>query len=179
MGANIEIKARARDWPGLHERAAVLSGGPPQLIEQDDTFYHVPRGRLKLRVFSSDRGELIYYERDDGAVPRPSSYEIAPTGDPAALDAVLRAALGVRGRVRKKRWLYLAGQTRIHLDEVENLGRFLELEYVLRPGEPHEAGLETARKLFSELGVAPEDAVETAYVDLLMPGAERNAPSRV
>src|SRR5512142_476584 len=118
MPANIEIKARARDVADLSRRAAALSDTPLQLIPQEDTFFNVPHGRLKLRQLAPDRGQLIYYERNDTAGPKRSNYYIAETSDPAALKTALAAALGLRGVVRKTRSLYMVGQTRVHVDEV-------------------------------------------------------------
>ena len=76
-------------------------------------------------------------------------------------------ALGVRGVVRKKRTLYLVGQTRVHLDEVEGLGDFMELEVVLHPGQSDAEGQVIARDLMTRLGVAEKDLLEGAYMDLL------------
>jgi adenylate cyclase class IV len=166
MPSNIEIKARVRDWDELLLHIAALTEAPPELLEQDDTFYSVPCGRLKLRLFTSGQAELIYYQRSDGSIPRPCDYMVVPAADPVPLQALLAAALGVRGRVRKRRWLYRVGQTRMHLDEVEGLGRFMELEYVLRPGEPHGVGLRAVAKLQAQLGITDEDRLDTAYIDL-------------
>ena len=131
MPRNVEIKARVRRPAELHRRAANLADGPPTLIRQRDTFYAAASGRLKLRDFGDGHGELIAYQRPDREGPKTSSYLIAPTGDPAALHAALAAALGVRGVVVKERTLLLSGRTRIHLDRVEGLGEFLELEVVV------------------------------------------------
>src|SRR5512143_696635 len=118
MPANIEIKARLRDSADLSRRAAALSDTPEQVIPQEDTFFNVPRGRLKLRQLGPGHGQLIYYERQDTSGPKRSNYLIAETADPAALKATLTAALGIRGVIRKRRSLYMVGQTRIHVDEV-------------------------------------------------------------
>ena len=79
----------------------------------------------------------------------------------------LVAALGECGRVRKQRTLFLAGKTRIHLDEVEGLGAFLELEVVLSDGDTVAQGIETAHRIMQQLGVSDGDLVDRAYVDLL------------
>ena len=110
---------------------------------------------------------MVYYERADVAGPKKSDYFIAETSDPEVLKAVLSKALGVRGVVRKKRRLYLVGQTRIHIDEVEGLGAFLELEVVLRRGESVEYGQKIAEDLMAKLGIKPGDLIDGAYIDLL------------
>jgi predicted adenylyl cyclase CyaB len=69
--------------------------------------------------------------------------------------------------VRKKRHLYLVGQTRVHLDEVEGLGEFMELEVVLRPGQSDSEGQSITQDLMILLGVRQEDLLEGAYMDLL------------
>ncbi len=169
MAANIEIKARIDDFDLLQTRAVALSHTAGKWLQQEDIFFHTARGRLKLRIFNREHGELIYYERADSHGPRQSSYEIAPCADPLALKATLAAALGVRGVVKKRRLLFLVGQTRIHLDQVEGLGHFMELEYVLQPGESAGAGLAAVHALMAQLGVKEENLLDKAYIDLLTP----------
>jgi len=164
---NVEIKARVRDAEAFAERARKIAGRDPELIPQADIFFAAPRGRLKLRRLGARRGELIYYERDDAAGPGTSAYDIFRTEDPDGLQKALTRALGVRGEVRKTRRLYMSGRTRIHLDEVEGLGVFMELEVVLEGGEDPIAGEAEARALMRELGIAEPDLVESAYIDLL------------
>jgi predicted adenylyl cyclase CyaB len=167
MPANIEIKARVPDFALLRQRAAALSDTPEEVIPQEDTFFNVPKGRLKLRQLAPDRGQLVYYERTDASGPKRSNYHIFATHDPDTLKTTLTLALGVRGIVRKTRYLYLAGQTRIHLDEVEGLGEFMELEVVLRPEQSDAEGQAIARELMSRLGIRDQDLLEGAYMDLL------------
>jgi len=167
---NVEIKARLDGERALAEiaaRAAALGAEGPRIIEQDDTFFACANGRLKLRAFAGGAGELIFYRRADAAGPKESFYVLAPVADCGALREALTLACGQAGRVRKRRELWLAGRTRVHLDRVEGLGAFLELEVVLGPEEATEAGDEEARRLLSALGVAPAQLVEQAYVDLL------------
>jgi len=167
MARNIEIKARVTDLKKMAERAARVAEEGPWNIEQDDTFFGCEDGRLKLRDFGNGNGELIFYRRPDQAGPGRSEYRITPTEDPEGLREVLGEALGVTGRVRKQRILYLAGRTRIHLDRVEGLGDFLELEVMLTDGERSAAGEAEAQYLMECLHIADEDLVEVAYVDLL------------
>lgn len=168
MARNTEIKAHARDWETLCVRAQALADHPPERLSQVDTFFVTPRGRLKLREFAQDRGELIYYEREDTTEAKTSHYEIVALDEPGKLRALLAAALGVRGVVRKERWLYLVGQTRIHLDHVEGLGEFLELEVVLREEQTPAEGRRIAQEIQARLGVADTDLVACAYLDLIL-----------
>jgi adenylate cyclase len=168
MPANIEIKASVDNFPALRTRAEALSGTPGQTIQQDDTFFITPAGRLKLRTLSASQGELIYYDRPDATGPKTCHYRISRTDDPAGLRAVLTEALGELGRVRKTRILYLVEQTRVHLDEVEGLGCFMELEVVLREGQSETEGVAIAYDLMERLGIAPENLIEGAYLDLLL-----------
>ena len=170
MGAtarNIEIKARIESLEAVAPRAAALADRGPIELLQDDTFFTCERGRLKLRALSADEGQLIFYRRPDQAGPKESVFTISPTGSPETLREALWLAYGPSGRVRKHRTLYLAGRTRIHLDRVEGLGDFLELEVVLAEGEPAAAGVDEAHRLMAALGIAPAQLVEGAYVDLL------------
>ena len=167
MPANIEITARARDFGELRRRAEALSDMPVQVIPQEDTFFLTPRGRLKLRLLRPDLAQLVYYERPDQGGPKRSNYHIFETHDPEGLKTALTLALGVRGVVRKTRYLYLVGQTRIHLDDVESLGHFMELEVVLRAGQTVAEGQTIAEDLMTRLGVRREDLLEGAYMDLL------------
>jgi len=167
MPANIEIKARARNFADLRQRAEALSDTPVQVILQEDTFFHIARGRLKLRLLAPDRAQLVYYERPDQDGPKHSNYYIFETHDPESLKNILSLALGVRGVVNKTRYLYMVGQTRLHLDKVEGLGDFMELEVVLRPEQSDAEGQAIARDLMTRLGVQEEDLLEGAYMDLL------------
>ena len=167
MAANVEIKARVQDLETLERKTAQLADRGPEILRQDDVFFHAPKGRFKLRSFPEGHGELIYYERPDVSGPKRSSYSIHETADSSELNAVLAAALGVVGTVRKERRLYLLGRTRIHLDRVEGLGDFMELEVVLQPGQDESEGVAVAVELMRALGIRDEDLVDGAYLDLL------------
>lgn len=167
MPANIEIKARARDFEDLKSRAETLSDLPAQILRQEDIFFNVERGRLKLRMLSPDPAQLIYYTRPDQEGPKRSDYHIYRSADPTSLKRVLELAYGIRGTLRKTRYLYHVGQTRLHLDDVEGLGQFIELEVALEGGQSDAEGQKTAEDLMSVLGVERGDLIDSAYIDLL------------
>lgn len=173
MPRNIEIKARVSSLEQLETSTRSIRSEPVQLLTQDDTFFHCNAGRLKLRDFGNGRGELIAYRRPDQAGPKTSQYRISPSSDPDGLRRTLSEALGVLGRVRKRRRVIMIGRTRLHLDRVEGLGDFMELEVVLEDGESIDAGMQEAESLMADLAISPADLIEGAYIDLLLaPGAE-------
>ena len=167
MATNIEIKAKVKDFDELVRLVETLSDAPGVTLLQEDTFFNTPSGRLKLRVLAPDHGELIHYARDNASGPKRSDYVISTTQEPDALKAVLAAAWGIRGVVRKQRLLYRVANTRIHLDAVEGLGTFMELEVVLTAGQTEQQGFATAVGLMARLGIADSDLVDVAYIDLL------------
>jgi predicted adenylyl cyclase CyaB len=167
VSRNIEIKARADDLDAVRTRAVAIASGAPQLINQHDTFFIVDRGRLKVRAFADGSGELIAYERANERGPKQSTYTRAECRDAAALCEALARVLPVRGVVAKRREVFLAGRTRIHLDRVEGLGSFVELEVVLADDELPEAGLREAHALLESLAIAEGNLVPDAYIDLL------------
>src|SRR3954470_3246340 len=179
MARNIEIKARVENVALLQPTVATLASEGPLEIAQDDTFFRCDNGRLKLRAFSLDSGELICYRRTNQRGPKESSFLRSPTSSPETLRESLSLAYGQIGRIRKYRTLYLVGRTRVHLDRVEGLGHFLELEVVLVDDESAEQGIREAGDLMDQLGIQPEQLIEGAYLDLLsdLPGAREAGPA--
>ena len=167
MARNVEIKARVPDLASIEARVRAIATAGPTDIAQDDTFYRSERGRLKLRRFADGRGELIHYHRADADGPKLSDYVIAPTTQPDKLHEALARSNGVLGRVIKHRRLYLVENTRVHLDRVEGLGEFVELEVVLRQDEAQQQGEATAQRLLRDLGIERSQLVAGAYFDLL------------
>ncbi|KAF7992153.1 hypothetical protein HCN44_001478 [Aphidius gifuensis] len=167
---NIEIKAILKNRELVESRAKILSGSGPIVIRQSDTFFVVPRGRLKLRSFENGSGELIFYERPNNEGPKLSEYvkmELKETSACDGLKDILRKTNGIIGVVEKTRHLYLVGQSRIHIDQVKKLGHFVEIEVVLRDDENVKVGEEISKNLMEKLGISEEDLISTAYIDLL------------
>jgi len=167
MASNVEIKARLRDPFAVKRLLESIADAPPEALQQEDTFFQVSGGRLKLRRLGPERGELIHYHRADVPGPRLSEYLVSKTRDPGGLRDILGAVLGIRGVVRKSRQVYLMGRTRVHLDMVEGLGDFIELEVVLEPNQTGSDGAAIAHGLMARLGIGEKDLIEGAYIDLL------------
>ena len=163
---NIEAKYRCSDLRAVEGRAVELGARLVGVFAQEDRFYGSGQRRLKLRL-QGENAELIGYDRADAARPRASDYRIHRTsrGEAVTLAATLCHALGASGVVRKQRRLLLLEHTRIHLDEVENLGTFVELETVITD-QTEAAAQSELEGLATALALRSDDIVPTAYVDL-------------
>lgn len=129
---NIELKVRVPDLEVVRPSLVTLGAQDQGSSRQADTYFRIENGRLKLRqVGAGPSGTLIYYRRADALVSRYSDYYLAETAHGDAEKALLSAALGVLVEVKKLRHLFLYGQTRIHLDTLDELGSFVELETVI------------------------------------------------
>jgi len=164
---NVEIKAIASNFSKQKKIAESLSDKKPKTLKQEDYYFHIDKGRLKLRVLSINKGELIYYERSDNTGPKLSTYQIYKTDTPNRLIDVLDSSYGIRNIVRKTRYLYFYKRTRIHLDTVDSLGEFIELEVVLGRNDDIKKGEEEAANLINRLDISDEDLVGASYIDLL------------
>lgn len=165
MAVNVEIKARARDWDAQLAAGRALAGSCGLLLQRD-TFFGISNGRLKLREQRGKGAYLVFYSRSDAKGPKPSVYTIVPVKDAARTKRALSRLLGVTAKVSKRRLLCLAGRTRIHFDEVDGLGRFIELEVVLKPGESPAAGRREAAALMKALAIRKSDLLSGAYADM-------------
>lgn len=166
-GRNIEIKARLRDRRHVEAELERLGARDAGFETQHDLFYRCDRGRLKLRQSSRDGATLIAYAREDTTEVRPSTYVLAPVGDGAALQGALDAALGRLGEVTKNRHLYWIDNVRVHLDRVQDLGEFLELEAVVDATHSESECRRAAGELLRRFGIQDADRLSNAYVDLL------------
>jgi predicted adenylyl cyclase CyaB len=164
---NVEIKARLRDRAAVEAIVRGTASHGPERLVQEDVFFCCAAGRLKLRRLGDGSGELIFYRRRDTEGPTESEFHKTPIGEPDSFVEVLSAALGTAGVVRKRRTLYLIGQTRVHLDEVEGLGDYLELEVVLDASQSVDDGVGIADDLARTLGIRPAELEARAYIDLL------------
>lgn len=166
MAINIEIKARAANWAAQMAAGLALADRTERL-EQDDTFFNISNGLLKLREQRGGDDYLVFYRRPGEKGPKPSEYTLVPVPDAAKTKKTLKRLLGVTKNVFKTRLVCHSGRTRIHFDEVKGLGRFIELEVVLRPGEGETAARREAQTLMRALYIRHSDLVACPYADLL------------
>ena len=164
---NIELKARLHDLPAARRVAETLATERLDPQEQVDTYFRCTNGRLKLRQISGRAAELVWYVRPSDRQPKASDYHIMPVEQPESLLVSLRAALGIVNVVRKRREIYLLHNVRIHLDDVEGLGQFLEFEAVLSPETDETAAHEQLKRLMAEFKIRPEDLLAGSYTDMV------------
>lgn len=170
---NIELKARDPDPSGTAARCLALGASDQGVLAQTDTYFTSRRGRLKLRVEEGALGgELITYRRDDAAEATESGYALAPVAAPEELAEALDAGLGTVVVVSKRRRLFLWEGVRIHLDEVDDLGAFVEFEAVLPEAGDVATAHEKVARLRAKLAIADDALVAVGYADLLMDGQQ-------
>ncbi len=168
VGRNIELKARERSREESLHACESLGAEDRGLLDQRDTYFEVPTGRLKLREQRGEGAQLISYQRPDAVQERRSEYRLVDVSQPQALLAALSDALGVRVVVSKQRHLYLWRGARIHLDEVVGLGRFPEFEAVAAANSDlsrEERQVATLREAFK---IDDGDLIAVSYSDLII-----------
>ena len=166
--ANIEIKARCRDLAGARETVARLATRHLGVDHQVDTYFATRAGRLKLRESSLSGAQLVPYLRPDQEGPKRSDYQLIPVTACTEVKRLLGEVLGIHCVVVKEREIFLHDNVRIHLDRVEGLGDFIELEAVFdgdvsRESEQHDKVL----ILMGELAIEASQLVDVSYETLL------------
>jgi predicted adenylyl cyclase CyaB len=171
---NLELKAVATNLPRLRKVLRELGASQePRSLDQTDWYFTVPRGRLKLRQRKGQSAaELIFYVRSDAARARTSEYQTLPAADARGMLRLLREMFEAGVCVRKRRDLWLCGETRIHLDRVAGLGTFVEIEVPFNRSAAE--ARRVMRTLKKRLGIGPGDVHACSYADL---PARKAAPS--
>lgn len=163
MPVNLELKASHPSLSQAEECARAHGADFLEDLRQTDTYFLLPRGRLKLREIEGKPSELIYYDRLESTPERWSTYirQQMPSG--SGLKTLLTAALGVRTVVKKERRVFLYRGARIHLDRVEGLGTFLEFEVPAGKDGGEESLMRELRALF---GIEERAIVALSYADM-------------
>lgn len=171
MPVNLELKARIASPARAHECAAACGASSGGTLVQRDTYFRVPNGRLKLREIEGAAPELIFYHRPENDPERWSTFTRETVGNPQGVKIVLTDAFGVLAVVRKRRDLYIFRDARIHIDDVEGLGTFVEFEVT---GGKTAASVATMKDLRDAFSIADEDIVKASYSDMII--AKRISP---
>lgn len=164
---NVEIKARCTQPDKiktiLKERSARFLGVDHQI----DTYFKVNEGRLKLREGTIEN-TLIHYVRPDQAGPKQSQIELYHPEPNANLKVVLEKALGVMTVVDKQRAIYFIKNVKFHVDEVKQLGAFVEIEAIDETGTIGVEQLLAQCNFYLELfGIQEQDLIDRSYSDLI------------
>ncbi|MFK8101464.1 MAG: class IV adenylate cyclase [Saprospiraceae bacterium] len=168
MPKNVEIKARCQQIDQirtiLENRQADFKG----IDHQIDTYFNVPQGRMKLREGNIENN-LIHYLRSDQAGPKTSTVTLYQSQPDSSLKILLAQALGVMTTVDKKRAIYYLKNVKFHLDEVEQLGNFVEIEAIDTDGSISEATLLEQCQYYLDLfQIKAADLIENSYSDLIL-----------
>lgn len=166
MAKNLEFKVRYESLDALLPKLTELKATYTEKIHQVDTYFQNPKGRLKLReTDESDEGWLIYYERPNALESRYSIYHLCKIAEPTALKELLTAALGIKTIVKKQRSFWMFKNTRIHLDRVEGLGEFVELETVFQ-GQSETEAVEEHQHVKTTLNLNAAEPIAVSYSEL-------------
>jgi len=162
---NIEIKARCANQiiirKILRSRNAEFRGTD----HQTDSYFSIPEGRLKLREGNIENN-LIFYNREDESGPKKSDCILYTPGDSTALKKILEKSLGIRTVVRKTREIWYLDNIKIHIDQLDKLGNFIEIE-AKQEGNLSEADLyRQCYSLLKEFGIKEEELVSESYSDM-------------
>jgi len=168
MTRNIEIKARCEDPRQIRDyllsHHAIFKGTDIQR----DTYFNVPHGRMKLRQGKIENA-LIHYQRDDQKGPKASEVTLYPVHESNLLRSLLEKAVGIKVVVEKQREIYFIENVKFHIDIVQHLGNFIEIEAI---SEDEKISQETLQDhclhYMKKFGIRDEDLLNNSYSDQLL-----------
>ena len=162
---NYEIKCKITDIAKFRKIIRNESSYLYSKETQTDIYYKVKKGRLKLRIINNESASLIYYERSDKAKIRTSNYIISRTNDFKQLDDILRSQFNQLTVVSKVRDIFIKDNIRIHLDRVNELGDFLEIEIIYKELSSAKKQMENLIKI---LNLNKSEFIKHSYSDMLI-----------
>jgi predicted adenylyl cyclase CyaB len=165
---NLEAKFKLDDLNRARKQAEALGYQFKATLLQRDTFFRVAQGKLKLREEESG-ARLIFYGRVDSRHLKISNYEMVPIPEPEKTREIMTQALGTIATVRKTRVLMMRDNVRLHLDRVDNLGDFGEIEAVLSEHDNAERSRPAVDELSSALGIESDNLIAESYFEMLRP----------
>jgi adenylate cyclase, class 2 len=169
---NIEIKARTDNASFVREYLQKAGADFKGTDNQSDTYFNVSNGRLKLREGNIENN-LIYYERTNQAGPKSSHFNLVKIPDAEGLKNVLEKSIGIRVVVKKKREIWYIENAKFHIDEVEGLGAFIEIEAGNILADLSKEQLQQQCNYYmAELGIKEEDLLSVSYSDMILDKAK-------
>lgn len=162
---NIEFKAELRDIELARGQCRLIGAQRIGVLRQLDTYYKLADGRLKRREAPGEPIEWVYYHRPDRVTPRMSNYTIL--SDEQARRRWGTQSLRAWLDVRKTRELWMLGDVRIHLDEVDELGTFVEFEAMLSKQFTVKEAHAAIAKLRETFEPAMGEPIALSYSDLM------------
>lgn len=167
MAKNVEFKAKVADYDEMFNKVGILTNVTPTLIMQQDIFYGIKKGRLKLRTISNAHHEIIYYSRKNTLMPKVSKYYRFEVKHYDMVNRILARIFGEKEKVRKERYLFLKDNIRFHLDKVMDLGTFMEIEYIMSEKESKVEATNKVNTLLKRLDISPDMLIKGSYADML------------
>lgn len=165
---NVEIKAHCTNADPIRQYLIRNNAVYKGLDEQTDTYFNVVHGRLKLREGNIENN-LIWYERANDDGPKNSHFQLVKIEDAAGLKETLIKSIGIKVIVKKKREIYYIENVKFHIDEVEELGSFIEIEAGnVLADLPYEKLKEQCDFYIKEFAIKPADFINVSYSDMLL-----------
>ena len=169
MKKNLELKVELEDFSDILQNIASLGVKEAGILYQVDKYFLIGKKRLKLRNMNGEF-QLIYYSRPNTQESKLSQYYVFgfTNKQGVVIEKILNVFFAVKAVVSKKRTLYLYKHTRIHLDKVENLGNFLELETVFNRKDPQYDFYHEHNAVIDTLGLPRYKKIKSSYSDLIL-----------
>ncbi|OYT12665.1 MAG: adenylate cyclase [Bacteroidetes bacterium 4572_114] len=175
---NIEIKARSKDHTGIRKKLKAENADFKGTDHQIDTYFRVENGRLKLREGNIENS-LIHYQRENKKGPKQSNIILYNSKPGSSLKGLLTAALGVLTVVDKTREIYYIGNVKFHLDTVEGLGTFVEIEAIDKDGTiGRDQLLKQCDHYLQLFGISGKDLISNSYSDMMLSGESIDPKSK-
>lgn len=168
MHTNIEIKAKCSSHDKIRKILRANNARFCGMDKQIDTYFKVMQGRLKLREGKLEN-YLVYYERENKKQAKQSSVMLFKTEKNSELKEILAKSLGILAKLEKYREIYSIKNVRFNLDNVRDLGTFVEIEVRQVQGKNMEKKklLQQCSYYKNLLNIQKNDLIAGSYSDLL------------
>jgi len=165
---NFELKVNCKDHKAALAAVKLLNADYEGILKQRDVYFKISPGRLKLRSINNSVHQLIYYKRSNRAGAKFSNYFIEDIHHPERVEKILREIYGIQTIVSKSRKLYLWHNVRIHIDNVNKLGKFIEFEIVCRTLKQENDSAGKMKYLKGIFNINKINVLRSSYSDMML-----------